>query len=543
MRIWSKDSYLIFCGSDTENARAHPFPRSLVSDAREQNGYIKRCSHKILEVGDHFAMTHIAFVNAPSNEYFYGREGRCQVALEKSPGQMFEFYPPTYLAQYASVLEHQGHKCKILDCGAQKITKEETIAILKKFNTDILVINVTTLSFDDDITYVKYVKSNLDLPIAAIGPHGSVVPESLLRNGIDVVVRGEGEFALLDIVEKIGTSKQLSLAQDVRGISYLKHGRLMNKPDAELIMDLDSFPFPARHLLCQAIYKDLAIHGHHYTIIRGSRGCPFNCRFCIVSKISGRKMRFRSPQNIIEELKIIKEKNSVSVVSFFDSLFTANRKHAIELCKRILRSKLNIHWFANTRADTVDLEMMSAMKKAGCVGVTLGIESGSQEMLDNMRKQAKVKDYERGMAICKNAGLLTFAYFVLGFPGETYETIQETKAFIKRTKPDSIAIAFPIPFPGTDLYEYARREGLLQFDSWNDFARKLKEGFCVTTRFLTFQQLLREKREILRGFFSLKSDLRIDRLVRMKQIGLKNLLFCRPALSRRISTVMHLQKR
>jgi len=436
------------------------------------------------------------------------------------------------LAQYASVLEREGHKCEILDCVPQKITRKGSIEILKKFGADIMVVNITTHSFDDDIKYVQYVTSNLNLPIVAVGPHGTAEPESLLQNGVDVVIRGEAESTILELTEKIGTSKQVYEARNVRGISYVENGRVFNNATREWIQKLDLVPFPARHLLDQSLYKNFNVHGRWFTIIRGSRGCPYNCTFCSVSKLSGRKIRFRSPQNIVDEMMEVVKNYRISVIHFFDDLFTANRQHVMDLCKEILRRKLSVYWFANTRADTVDLEMMRVMKKAGCVGVTLGVESGSQKILDGMEKQAKVEDFEKGIMICKKAGLLTYAYFIIGFPNETNETIEETITFIRKAKPDAIAIERPIPIPGTELYEYAKKEGVLQFDSWNAFALKLKEGFYVKSRFMTREKITTKKRAMRRELTFRNPGWFLNRFMRIKEVGLKNVFFCRYALNR-----------
>jgi anaerobic magnesium-protoporphyrin IX monomethyl ester cyclase len=265
---------------------------------------------------------------------------------------------------------------------------------------------------------------------------------------IDYVVTGEGEYAFLSLVrflEKGGSP------EGVRGIAFRGKGRIMRTNPPKLIEDLDSLPIPAKYFT--------------YQHVSSSRGCAFQCAFCGSPAFWGEKIRFRSPHHFVEELEIL-HKRGVTFFYFSDDTFTVDKKRVIEICERIIEKKLKIAWYAISRVDCVNEEMLFWMRKAGCIQVSYGIESGSEKIRTALKKSIKTDQIKKAFHLTTKYGILSRAYFIYGCPGESRGTIQATIDMILEIKPLSVVFYALDIFPGTDLYEQLKERSRITDDIW-----------------------------------------------------------------------------
>lgn len=343
------------------------------------------------------------------------------------------------------------------------IPVEKFVERARGFCPDFLVCETSTPSFTNDAGVVGLLKKELPrLKVVFLGPHVSALPEeSLKTDNIDCVVVGEYEESLLEYVEKG--------PEGTRGIAYRSNGRVVVNGPRDYIEDLDSIPFPARDLLPNYKYFDPILR-NPFTFLLGGRGCPYRCIFCNWPQtISGRKYRVRTAQNIVDEIAHLLKDYEFKSILFNDDTFTANRNHAIAVCEEILRRKLRFSWACYARADTEDEGLLRKLKEAGCYLLKVGIESSNQKILDNVKKGYVVKNIRKGVRLMLDLGFHVHATFVIGLPGETKETIQDTINFAVELSPTTVQFSSAIPYPGTEFYDYLQRNKNITAGNWEEF--------------------------------------------------------------------------
>jgi radical SAM superfamily enzyme YgiQ (UPF0313 family) len=275
-----------------------------------------------------------------------------------------------------------------------------------------------------------------------------------------------------EICERLGQNKDL---EGVSGVYYRKNDQILFHGLAPVILDMDALPIPKRELLPDCLWY-LTPPG----FIRGSfnwgiatimsgRGCPYNCLFCASQNIFGRGVRRRSVQNIMKEIRYLKEKYNIKGLFFLDDTFTVNDDWLKEFCLALKGESYKLIWGCQARGDTITEEKLGLMKEAGCVQVDVGVESGNDVILGNLNKNEKVDDLRRGFAIAKKMGIKTFASFIIGNPGEGIKEIEDTKKFALEIKPNMTGFCILVPYPGTPLYDLAKKNG------W--FTKTGEEGF------------------------------------------------------------------
>ncbi len=371
------------------------------------------------------------------------------------------------LATIAAVLEKQGYPVTVLDANALKLKPEDIAS--RVVDADVVGLTAVTPTINTAITIAGHLKkANPGLPVILGGAHATLLPEETLASapGIDVVVRGEGEETLIDLLRALENKKSLS---EISGISYRKDGRAVNNPARSVSIDLDSLPFLAYHLLPRRRYKPHPPHGRAlpFAAIITSRGCPYRCSYCS-KPIFGSRFRAQSPQRVVDEIAYYQDKFGVKEIAFYDDVFTLNKKRAYDIAEGIIKRGLKIHWTCETRVNLVDKDLLHHMKRAGCYAIAYGIESGSQEILDTMNKGITIDEVEEAVRLTREVGLQTIGYFMIGSPGESPETIVATIEFAKKLKIDFAQFAVTTPFPGTDLYDrYLKDKG--QAIPWENF--------------------------------------------------------------------------
>ena len=242
-----------------------------------------------------------------------------------------------------------------------------------------------------------------------------------------------------------------------------------------MMHDLDELPWPARHLLDPHRY----IMGHYtykpQLLMMTSMGCPAKCIFCIWPQITYRgKVRMRRPEAIAEEMLHVKKTYGAREIYFDDDTFNLTESRVMEVCEAMIRKNTKLAWITEMRVDRLNLEVLKTMKRAGCVKILYGLESGDQTILDNSLKKITVEQICETIALTQKAGIKIHATFMFGLPGETPETIKRTMDFAKELNPDTIQASIASPYPGTTFYEMAKRDGTLKMDSWEDFDAELK---------------------------------------------------------------------
>jgi len=361
--------------------------------------------------------------------------------------------PPLGLGYIAAVLEQNGFtRIRIIDCPVLRITPDDLRRIIKRFSPDFVGIQTLTPNFFNALNAAKIAKEE-GVPIVALGGyHPTAMPDECLvlgKGNVDVVFRGEAEYSTLEFIQKMDDGKDW---KTVKGISFMdKNGQVIHNPDAPFIKNLDSLPLPARHLLPMDKYR---IFGSSFpaTSVITSRGCPYSCDFCSVSAFYKSKWRPRSPEKIAEEIRFLREVMDLKATAFVDDLFFISKKRVIKLVKELKKIK-DIYWGATTRADAGELSLLTAMRKSGCRLVFIGVESGSQQILDNINKQTSLTQIERYFANAKKAHMDTLASVSFGFPGETRKTIINTVEWIINKLDPSLALfTLATPYPGTEFY-------------------------------------------------------------------------------------------
>jgi len=356
---------------------------------------------------------------------------------------------PMSLSYLAGVLEHNGHEVHILDLLVSRYSKEKIKNKIEEYQPDIVGVTSVTLNYPVASDILKYTKS-VDKDIITIigGPHVTFAPVETLTEApwIDIVVKGEGEMTMLDIV----SGKKLA---DIDGIAYRDSG-IKITPERRLIENLDELPPPAKHLFPLSRYLALDVHA---SILTG-RGCPFNCIFCVGSKMGGRRVRYRNPKLIVDEVEQAVA-SGFREINFEDDHLTLNHQHLNALCDEIIARGLKFNWSAFSRVDTVNPEILRKMKQAGCTWLLYGVESGNQEILDIIKKKITLEKVKEAVGMAKEAGINIIASFIIGLPGETVETLKQTMHFAQGLG-TSYGFNVLSPFPGTEVREKAAEYGI-----------------------------------------------------------------------------------
>jgi len=366
---------------------------------------------------------------------------------------------------------------------------------------------------------------NLIQIAGGVGP--TLSPELVFeRSNIQGIVIGEGEITFAELLQTL--KKGQKEFSDIAGVCWRKENRIIINRRRELIKDLDELPFPARDIFNLELYYSAPtkkVSEENATPIVTSRGCPFNCIHCPSKIIWQGDVRYRSANNVVAEIEECVNKYNLREFNFFDDTFTINKERVIEVCHKIIEKKLRIYWICFSRANTIDDELIRAMKAAGCRKISFGLESGNQEVLDLMRKKTTVEQGRKAVEIAKKQGLETHATFMLGNVGETAQTIKETISFAKSLSLDNATFFITCPFPGTDLYQIAQDLGYVnQGTKWESFAPLTVQQPILVQNNLTGEELVYWQKRAFKQFY-LRPKYIIKKLCRVRGIGeIKSLL-------------------
>lgn len=370
----------------------------------------------------------------------------------------------------AAVLEKEKIEPIILDARAYKLSVSQTTDRILSYNPRVIGISATTSQIMRSFEICRKIKEKSNSTITVIGgSHISALPEETLKEceAIDIGVIGEGEYTFLEIVKSIVNNKELN---HVQGLVFRKNGELVMTPPRLLIDDLDSLPFPSRHLFPSQILQSRVSFSKNAPVgnIITSRGCPGKCIFCS-NKVFGRKFRERSPENVVTEIEEMVEKYGYKEIHIVDDTFTLNRSRVMKICQLIKEKKINLDFSLpnGVRVDTVDEEILVAMKEAGFYCIYFGVESGDDKVLKMINKNITTEQIYRKIRIAKKMHYFVGIFIMIGLPGSSDESEKKTIEFVKKLDPDFIGFAVTTPYPGSELF--ARdRERLLKI-GWENF--------------------------------------------------------------------------
>jgi len=375
---------------------------------------------------------------------------------------------PLGLGYLAAVLENNGYSVDVIDCQVLKPTRKQLESKLSQLQPDIVGVTSATLTYGPALEIVKTTKEVCPNCLTVLGgPHVTVMDEHALNEqpAADVIVRGEGEQTMLELAN-LKSKANLKNLSEVAGVTFRKNGQIIRTPDRPFIQDIDSLPRPAYRHFQLSNYK---ISGKTYLPVITSRGCPFQCTFCLVSRMCGKRFRARSPKKVVDELEWLRDTYEADAFSFYDDTFTFDKKRAREICHEMKNRNVDLPWDCRTRVDQVTRELLAEMRDANCQLVHFGIESGSQKMLDTMKKGTTVEQNEKAIRWAKEVGLSFAISVVIGYPGETPELLMQTIDFIRKTRPDYVYMCVAIPYPGTELYNLLKDLGWVTSKEWKNY--------------------------------------------------------------------------
>jgi radical SAM superfamily enzyme YgiQ (UPF0313 family) len=396
----------------------------------------------------------LLLVQPPLNEY----TGAKKIYLDNGS---FTSEPPLGLCYIGAMVRDEGFNVKILDMDILRLNEQDFLKIICSLKPKVIGISSLILTYPKASQLATIAKSyNPEIKIIFGGIHPTMVPEIVIQNRyVDIVVVGEGEYPMVEIMKNI--TLNIPDFSKIKGILWKKDKQIQINQKRGFESNIDNFPFPARELLIgdanQKYFSFLALKNPISSVLT-TRGCPFGCNFC--TKIF-HKPRFRSSQNVIQELELISEQLKIKEFVFRDSTFNINKDHLISITRALIKNQIDLAWRAVCRPELIDQVQLQYMKKSNCYVVTFGAESGSDNILKFLNKGYNTNQIKNAFDLAKRIDIESHAVFMLGIPGETTADINKTLQFIKHLSPNYVQITIYTPIPGTDLYNYLLKKKLL----------------------------------------------------------------------------------
>jgi radical SAM superfamily enzyme YgiQ (UPF0313 family) len=388
--------------------------------------------------------------------------------------------PPFGLALLASLAREKGFSVSFLDCNALHLGLDKIGEQLPNEPPKFVTITATTVLISNALSLAKIVKKKYpDAKVIIGGVHATMNPEEVLSSKeVDYVVRGEGEYSFLELLSNNPPEK-------IKGIGFKKNGKVFINLSRETIPDINIFPPMPYDLLPMDRYHPAS--GSYQRMpsfgMITSRGCPGRCTYCN-GALLGEKMRFVSAENIIKEIIVLQKKYGIKDITFYDDTFTVDKQRVKDFCRLILENNLDLTWCCFARVDTVDLEILKEMRKAGCYQILYGVESAVPEILDNIKKRITLQKVEEAVSNTKKAGIEVRLSFMIGNPGETEETVEKTIEYAVHLNPDLVSFNITTPYPGTEMHKWAKENNFLIHEDWSEynFAKPVMELPTISSK-------------------------------------------------------------
>lgn len=436
--------------------------------------------------------------------------------IHTSTLELDNFLPPLGILYIASVLEKEGYEVKVINKDPEYFN---VLPKIKEFNPYMIGLSFMSSSYQKACSLCKALRKEFPgIILFSGGVHTSVLPEKIIKNlNLDFAIVGEGEKTIIEACNNIKNKKTL---RGVKGVVFKENDRIIHNGPREFIQHLDEIPFPNRNLLDfkkEYLAPQGIIRGYYCksTMMITSRGCPYNCIYCGSPVIFGNKIRHRSHPNVIKEIKQLIEVYGIEGIWFADDIFTINPSRVIKFCKTLKKEKLDFIWACKARVDTVSDELLKEIKSAGCIQLEFGVESGSEKVLNTLKKGTNPAMIKRAFCLAKKHKLRTLATFMVNSPFETREDIMKTFKLAKEISADFTTFYYATPLPGTEMYELACEHDWLEgndaySENWNCMNTQLPVMDNSTD--LTKEEIMRIRGKMQNHFF-------IKNYVRLPNMG------------------------
>lgn len=403
-----------------------------------------------------------------------------KILLIQHAKENIESYP-IGLGYIAGVLLGEGHQVYFFDAAFESDSINSLLKVIQEFKPQALGFTLMTSQYSEFLILMRQIRARMTYKPTVVvgGAHASADSERVLRDGLaNIVVRCEGEIVAQQLFYALERGDDFS---QIKGIAYLdKNGNYVQAEDAEYIENLDALPKLPYNLLKIDRYLG-RIHGLPVVNIQTSRGCPHKCVFCYRGPSGGRRVRFRSVHNVLQEISLLYKDYGFRAFNFCDDILTLKRDRILELCKMIIASNLKIFWTCETRVDCVDYELLSYMRRAGCVCIHFGVESESQEIIDKLQKKITKPQVKEAFANCQKLHIATLAFFMFGTPWDTDEGIRETIEFAKKLKSTITVFLCAMPYPGTQLRELFIESGMHVPEDYREYRQFIEGEYTSST--------------------------------------------------------------
>ena len=449
----------------------------------------------------------IFFVYPPAP--IMNREDRCQ----QPTGDLVVIppLPPVDMMSLSAIAKKRGYETLFKDYSLKNETVYDFIRDLRNYEPDFLVLNVASTTLEKDLSILSAARDLLDDTVVIVkGAIFNFSSYSIMQKypEIDVALRGEIEDAFDEII-------QYNNFKDIKGITYQIDDKIISTADRELPDNIDNLPILDRQLIDNSFYQRPDTKKPQ-TIIRVSKGCPNHCFFCLASPLNGKIVRYRSPELILEEIKECVTLYNIRDFIFWSDIFNLNKEWVQKLCRLIIESNLKINFSADTRADSVDIETLNLMKKAGCNLISMGVESGSQELLDKMGKKITLEQVKKTVSMINRAGIQIYAYYVIGLPWETKETIEKTYKFAKKLNTQYASFYTAAALKGTKFYDYINTNRLGEISIEKPYIFPSVRSYELTSQEIFEYNRKFNKEYYLRPSYILKMACNINSLTKFK---------------------------
>jgi len=376
-----------------------------------------------------------------------------------------DVFPPLFLAYSASLLEKNNFEVNLIDSPALHLSESSVFKKIESEQPELVFVNTSGVSIKHDLSFANNIKNYINTHIGVIGPYVGLVPETIKNyDNIEFLVKNEIEFSILELCKKYPNLNK------VKGISYKKNNKIIENPNREFIRNLDELPFPAYNLLPMKKYSHLLLKRKYFTTFLSSRGCPFSCIYCPYPLGFGNVWRGRSVENVIEELKLLQDKYRIKSILFRDQIFTFDMKRAENIFDQMIKEGIDIDWRCETRIDRLSKNLMAKMKKAGCAGIHVGIESGDREILEKTAKPGLTLDMvKKRFKEANEIDIELLGFFIIGLPGQTKKSVIKSFKLIKELKTKRVWFTPIVPIPGTKLYDIAEEKEWILSKDWSGF--------------------------------------------------------------------------
>ncbi|MEK6920479.1 MAG: radical SAM protein [Nanoarchaeota archaeon] len=395
------------------------------------------------------------------------------ISLEERYGKLKDMgtlYPSLGMAAVAAICEVKGHTVKVTDGEALSLNLSDIRDEITSFKPDFVGMPTFATNIDMCHTIARISKEiNPHAKVMLGGAHTSIFAQHALSSPhVDFGIQSEAEIVFDEFLDALDQEKDFT---HVKGLVYKDStGTIHVNPKQKLYPDLNQFPIPARHLFPMEKYHSSAnLRGKRTLNMMTSRGCPYRCTYCSSPQIFGQSFRYLNTENVMKELRQLRDVYGADSIQFYDETFTVHRQRVIDLCEAMIKENLNMQWACFTRANLVDKELLKKMKEAGCYLIFFGLESGVQRLIQLIKKDITLEQSRNAVKLCKEAGIQAWCSFILGLPGETKEESQQTVNFALELDPEYVQFPIFMPWPGTAIYDIAKKHGVILNENLSDY--------------------------------------------------------------------------